>query len=646
MMRLALPFAFVVLLAISFAPASAGPTTWTTNGPAVQGVLWRLALDPTRNATIYAAGSSGNPPAVAPKVFRSIDTGATWQELTGGIVNVQINALTVDPTNGTTLYVGGYNPVAKSLAVYKSTNSGVNWTLLAWPFQGGDLDRPVLSVSVDARDNRNLYVGTSTGVLKSTNQGDTWTALGGGLPIAAVRSIVVDRANGAIVYVATDGGIYKSTNGGTNWSPSNNGLPSAPGGSLPRASQLASDPTNPATLFTVVAGAAGDQVFRSQDAAAGWANASAGLPNDVIRNLAVDPRNTRNLFAALNGGSGQNMVRSTDSGVSWTAFPLPGGGYSSSVVMDNVDPQTLHVGHNDSVWSYTFGGSGVVTPAGTVTPAGATPGPGTPTVTVPVPTSVAGQAPRDNRFFQETGFRIDNDAFWDYFNRRGGTRTFGFPISRTFTLQGFPTQFFQRLVIQWGPDGRVRSINLLDPGVMPFTSFNSAIVPGPDAGLTNTAPAPGTPNYAGGILDWTRQNAPNVFDGKAVNFAANFDSTVTMAIAYPTGGGDPSLLPGINLELWGIPTSRPAYDPNNRNFVYQRFQRGIMHFDQGCLCTQGLLLADYLKAIITGRNLPPDVAAQAAQSPYLRQYNFGKPGWVDRPEQLPGTDLTGAFEPQ
>ena len=30
-----------------------------------------------------------------------------------------------------------------------------------------------------------------------------------------------------------------------------------------------------------------------------------------------------------------------------------------------------------------------------------------------------------------------------------------------------------------------------------------------------------------------------------------------------------------------------------------------MHYDAGCKCTQGLLLADYLKSILTLRNLPP-----------------------------------------
>ena len=43
-----------------------------------------------------------------------------------------------------------------------------------------------------------------------------------------------------------------------------------------------------------------------------------------------------------------------------------------------------------------------------------------------------------------------------------------------------------------------------------------------------------------------------------------------------------------------------------------------MHYDKACGCTQGLLLADYLKALLTGDNLPGDLAAQAASSPLLR----------------------------
>jgi hypothetical protein len=107
-----------------------------------------------------------------------------------------------------------------------------------------------------------------------------------------------------------------------------------------------------------------------------------------------------------------------------------------------------------------------------------------------------------------------------------------------------------------------------------------------------------------------------------------------------------SILPLFDLDVWGAPTSQPARDPNNNNFIYQRFQRGIMHYDKGCGCTQGLLLADYLKAVITGQNLPPDLAAQVQASKYYKQYAPGKPGSLARPNDLPGSDLTSAFDQQ
>src|SRR5207248_4786418 len=98
-----------------------------------------------------------------------------------------------------------------------------------------------------------------------------------------------------------------------------------------------------------------------------------------------------------------------------------------------------------------------------------------------------------------------------------------------------------------------------------------------------------------------------------------FQSTFFNTIGTEVGGTDePNILGLLALEIWGAPTSKPAYDPSNSNFIYQRFQRGIMHYDKSCGCTQGLLLADYLKALLTGQNLPADLAAQAASSPLLR----------------------------
>jgi hypothetical protein len=101
----------------------------------------------------------------------------------------------------------------------------------------------------------------------------------------------------------------------------------------------------------------------------------------------------------------------------------------------------------------------------------------------------------------------------------------------------------------------------------------------------------------------------------------------------------------LNLEIWGLPTSNPAADPGNGGFVYQRFQRGIMHYRAEVPVTEGILVGEYLKSVITARNLPTDLATDMQGSRFYGQYSPGAPGWTARPADLPNTDMNGAFEP-
>ncbi|HEY1295830.1 MAG TPA: hypothetical protein VGJ60_22360 [Chloroflexota bacterium] len=254
--------------------------------------------------------------------------------------------------------------------------------------------------------------------------------------------------------------------------------------------------------------------------------------------------------------------------------------------------------------------------------------------------------PADPRFFTQTGYRVDMDPFWSFFQTRGGVRTFGYPVSRAFKLDGFPVQIFQRVVIQLQPDGSVATLNLLDSGVLPYTRINGSTFPAADPALVSQTPAASDPAYADKIVQFVQANVPDVFAGNQVNFQQTFNSTVTYDNAFPSGDGPRSLLPLLNLQIWGAPTSKPTADPNNANFIYQRFQRGIMHFDKNCGCTQGLLLADYFKSVLTGQNLPTDLDAQARTSKYYRQYAPGQALSLARPAELPASDLTDAFAPQ
>jgi hypothetical protein len=260
-----------------------------------------------------------------------------------------------------------------------------------------------------------------------------------------------------------------------------------------------------------------------------------------------------------------------------------------------------------------------------------------------VPQAATAQA--DPRYFSQTGYRIDNDAFWNFFQGRGGVQTFGYPVSRQMKLVGFQVQIFQRLVMQLQPDGGVQTLNLLDPGLMPYTKINGSTYPAPDPTIVAATPPVSDPNYDTAIIAFTQQTAPNTFEGQPVNYYQTFSTTVTCADAFPNQPCQENLLPGLNLQIWGAPTSAPTYDPTNHNFIYQRFQRSIMHYDAGCQCTQGLLLADYFKSIITGQNLPPDLDVEARNSIYYKQYDPSKPLWIARPDVLTNSDLTNAFTP-
>ena len=122
------------------------------------------------------------------------------------------------------------------------------------------------------------------------------------------------------------------------------------------------------------------------------------------------------------------------------------------------------------------------------------------------------------RVFPQTGFRIDEDSFWDYFRKRGGVDTFGYPVSQTSSLLGTRVQMFQRLIMQLRPDGRVGTLNLLDAGLLPFTHINGSNFPAPDPAFDNQIPPPSDANYLSTVIRFVQANAPDTFDGHQVNF--------------------------------------------------------------------------------------------------------------------------------
>jgi hypothetical protein len=229
----------------------------------------------------------------------------------------------------------------------------------------------------------------------------------------------------------------------------------------------------------------------------------------------------------------------------------------------------------------------------------------------------------DDRYFSQTGYRIDNDDVWSFFQQYGAVGTFGYPTSRMMTFLGCPVQMFQRHIVQDCAGQGAALINLLDPEIFPYTQVNGSTFPAPDVTLKNNTPQVGTPTYAEDINNFIQGSVPDQFNGAQVNFLQTFNAL----------GG---------LTIWGAPISKPAPDPSNSNFIYQRFQRGVMHYIAGT-GTESVLLADYLKAIIMNENVPPDLLQQSRETRYFNHYCPGQTMSLCRSDELPGTDLTFAF---
>jgi hypothetical protein len=203
-------------------------------------------------------------------------------------------------------------------------------------------------------------------------------------------------------------------------------------------------------------------------------------------------------------------------------------------------------------------------------------------------------------------------------------------------------QIFQRQIAQHCSGQGVNLMNVLDPEIFPYTSVNGSTFPAAEESVKIATPRVSYPDYATAILDFVRASAPDEWNGQPVRFGSTFFGLITTEMA---GTEDPNLLGLMNLEAWGAPISRPMSDPTNPSFIYQRFQRGIMHYDASNGVARGILLADYVKQILrNATELPADLRMQAQGSHYFAQYCPGNTNWLCRPDGLPATDLTFAFE--
>jgi photosystem II stability/assembly factor-like uncharacterized protein len=176
----------------------------------------------------------------SPKVYRSVDNGDSWSQLTSGLPtsNKYRCELTLSSTPGKLYVVYGASNYGYG-GVYRSTNGGTTWSLMSstpnimgWANNGSGSGGQAwydLSIAGDPNQENTIYVG-GVNILKSTNGGSTWSCVGHWYGAGSTPYVHADhhhasfRPGSSELYVGTDGGVYKTTNAGSSWSDLNDGM--------------------------------------------------------------------------------------------------------------------------------------------------------------------------------------------------------------------------------------------------------------------------------------------------------------------------------------------------------------------------------------------------------------------------------------
>ena len=246
-----------------------------------------------------------------PLIFKTPDSGVTWQGLAGGVTGGLVSSITVDPTNPQTVYF------AFEDALYKSMDAGAHWTAIENGLPGSNLNPGPLVV--DPSHPQTIYLGTLYGVYKSTDGGANWALAGTGAS-KWISSVAIDPLNSTTLYAAATGAVfsqlYKSTDGGSTWATT--GL-TVPPNSPNFVSSIIVDPTTPTTLYAGTTSG----VMKSLDGGATWALMTNGIAQPTeIDSLVIDPVNSQILYASTPVNFAP--YRTTDGGAHWTQGHWPG----------------------------------------------------------------------------------------------------------------------------------------------------------------------------------------------------------------------------------------------------------------------------------------------------------------------------------
>ena len=279
-------------------------------------------------------------------LFISEDRAQSWTSSSLGFVNVDVQALDIDPTSGR-IYAG------ISGGVSTSDDNGVTWIA-----NSGDYDLTSYSIEVDATMPGHAYAGSSCcGLYETFDSGDTWTRINLNLP-GVVATWVTDidipsTDTAQILFSDYNRGLFRSADGGNTWAQISTGLaPFFTGNVVLDSVDVCESQTD--VIYAASPDFQRGGVFKSVDAGATWQRMSGdALPGPRRTfSVAVHPDNPDVVFA----GSSGTFYTSTDGGVTWDVPASRPPGSVEAIRIDAANPGLMYAASTGNLSRSTDGG--------------------------------------------------------------------------------------------------------------------------------------------------------------------------------------------------------------------------------------------------------------------------------------------------
>jgi photosystem II stability/assembly factor-like uncharacterized protein len=367
---------FAVLMLMLLVPALFAQTY---NQALFSGMKWR-GIGPYRGGRVLAVtGVPGEPGvyyfgAVAGGVWKTTDSGATWNSLTDKEPFDSIGAIAVADSDHNVIYAGTGEAcirgnITYGTGVYKSVDGGRSWTHVGLPDS-----RHIGALIVHPTNPNIVYVAAlghaygsngERGVFRTTDGGATWKKVlyvddkTGGI------GVVFDPHNPNTLFAAMwqavrtpwslssggpGSGLYRSTDGGNTWKKlEGHGLPE---GLLGKIGVTVSG-TDSNRVYALIEAKEGG-IYRSEDGGDTWTKV-----NDDERyrqrawyftHIFADPRSVDTLYVENTG-----LFRSVDGGKNFTLLPAPHGDHHG-LWIDPVNPKSIIDGNDGGATVSVDGG--------------------------------------------------------------------------------------------------------------------------------------------------------------------------------------------------------------------------------------------------------------------------------------------------